>query len=437
MAESAITTSLPQAPPAPAGAPSAAAPRPAVRPRGVWDVIKLVLAPVASLRLTVVLFALSIVLVFCGTLAQIDAGIFTVVNTYFRTAVVWIPFQIFFPRRILVPGGFPYPGGWLLGGLLLANLLAAHVVRFKLTWRRSGILLIHSGLVVMMLSELITGLFAIEGKMTILVGRSLNFLEQHDAKELAIITSLDGKTDDVVVVPAGLLRRGGTIRNEMLPFDIQVVRYMTNSSRPDKATGGMSNPADAGDGKVAMVQERPETRGVDPEQEEDAPSAYLTFRDKASGDSLGTYLVTWWWSDRLSLWGEERPQHVTVDGKSYQVFLRSKRLYKPYTIHLNKFTHKVFEGTSTPRDFASDIRLVDPSENEDREVRIWMNNPLRYGGETFYQSGFIPGDLGTILQVVHNPGWLLPYIACAMVSGGMLVHFGLTLLGFLRRRAAS
>src|SRR5947207_734845 len=53
------------------------------------------LAVLASLRLTVVLFALSMVLVFVGTLAQMDEGIWTVVNKYFRSFGVWVPFQLF------------------------------------------------------------------------------------------------------------------------------------------------------------------------------------------------------------------------------------------------------------------------------------------------------------------------------------------------------
>ena len=73
-----------------------------------------------------------------------------------------------------------------------------------------------------------------------------------------------------------------------------------------------------------------------------------------------------------------------------------------------------------------------------------MNNPLRYvtkdeswfSGETFYQAGFFQDDSGTVLQVVKNPSWLLPYIACFMVSVGMAVHFGIHLFGFLRRRMA-
>src|SRR5438105_3404222 len=57
--------------------------------------LRALLMAVASLRITVVLFALSLVLVFLGTLAQVDVGIWTVVNHYFRTGIAWIPFQVF------------------------------------------------------------------------------------------------------------------------------------------------------------------------------------------------------------------------------------------------------------------------------------------------------------------------------------------------------
>jgi ABC-type transport system involved in cytochrome c biogenesis permease subunit len=125
---------------------------------------------------------------------------------------------------------------------------------------------------------------------------------------------------------------------------------------------------------------------------------------------------------------------VTVDGKKYDVSLRWKRTYKPYTIHLNHFTHDRYLGTDTPKDFSSEIHLVDPTHGVDRDhIRISMNDPLRYGGETFYQQSFVPGDAGTVLQVVRNPGWLMPYVSCLLVGIGMLIHFGLHLVGFLRK----
>jgi hypothetical protein len=399
------------------------------KPARRWSPYSLV-AWLASLRLTVVLFVLAFILVFAGTLAQVDAGIWTVVHTYFRTLYVWMPIQIFFPRTIHVGGGFYFPGGWAIGGALLTNLLAAHLVRFKLSWKRSGILLIHAGLIVMMLSEFITGKFAVEGTMTIVQGSTSNYLELHDQNELAI-TAPDGQ---VTTVPDKLLRKTGPIRDDRLPFDIDLVRFLTNSEPPRPLEPGETNPATAGDGAKLMPIEVAPVSGTDPDQGPDIPAVYLTFKEKGSGKALGTYLVSEWWSEYLQIFGEPKPQIVDDAGKRYEVSLRPARVYKPYTIYLKKFTHEVFKTTNIHKVFASNVRLINPETHEEREVHISMNEPLTYNGETFYQQAWLPGDTGTRLQVVHNPGQKMPYISCAMVSIGMLIHFGLHLLKFLQSR---
>jgi hypothetical protein len=116
--------------------------------------------------------------------------------------------------------------------------------------------------------------------------------------------------------------------------------------------------------------------------------------------------------------------------------LRPKRKYSDYTILLKRFTHQKFVGTETAKNFQSDVVVVNRKAEDRREVKIWMNHPLRYEGQTFYQASLYPLGKGTVLQVVRNPGWLLPYIACGMVSIGMLMHFGMHLREFLRRRMA-
>jgi hypothetical protein len=97
------------------------------------------LMPLASLRLTVVLLALSMLLVFVGTLAQVDSGIWYVQKRYFHSLWAWADFALFFPRPAeggrRIPGGFPIPGGYLLGVLLLVNLAAAYIAKFRLTWK--------------------------------------------------------------------------------------------------------------------------------------------------------------------------------------------------------------------------------------------------------------------------------------------------------------
>jgi hypothetical protein len=426
MSQTSITASS-QAAASPAGV--QAAPAATAKPRSRKGLARWVLEALASLKLTVVLLALSIVLVFCGTLAQVDHGIWVVVKTYFRSFFVWIPLLIFFPRSVSNPLpwyiGFPFPGGWTIGALLLVNLFAAHLVRFKISWKRSGILLIHAGLIVLMLSELITGLFAVEGNMSIATGGSSNFIERTEHMELAVVAPVDKQNEEVTSVPASILRKGGQISHASLPFDVRVVQYMPNTKDlVAPSVAGVANLATTGTGLRFVALEQPEGVGVDSDQKFDAPSAYLELKAKDTGESLGVYLVSALMPN---------PQTVDVGAKKYDIALRPHHDYKPYSMQLLDFTHKVYPGTNIPKDFRSRVRLTDKGNNEDREVEIYMNAPLRYEGETFYQVGVVGRDEGTVLQVVRNPGWQLPYIACTMVIVGLVVHFGINLTGFLRR----
>jgi ABC-type transport system involved in cytochrome c biogenesis permease subunit len=95
-------------------------------------------------------------------------------------------------------------------------------------------------------------------------------------------------------------------------------------------------------------------------------------------------------------------------------------------------------GTETAKNYSSELHLVDSSRGVDRDnVKISMNNPLRFAGETFYQQHYFndqEGREGTVLQVVTNTGWMIPYVACMLVGTGLLAQFSITLTRFLRRR---
>jgi ABC-type transport system involved in cytochrome c biogenesis permease subunit len=410
------------------------------KPEG-WSVER-ALASLAGLRLTVFLLAIGLLLVFFGTLAQMDEGIHAILAKYFRCWLAWVPFQIFvrfgqiflsFPHTWQIGGSFPFPGGWTIGFIMLVNLCAAHAVRFRLTWKRSGVLILHAGLIVLMMGELITGLFSVESRMTIWENGSSSYTESHNTTELAIIDPSDPKTDDVVVIPEGKLHtrddKPVLIQHEALPFDVEVLEYMVNSSEPRAVKPGAANRATAGEGLSLMVEKIPEVSGTEGDKT-DLAATYVTFKEKGTGKPLGTYLLSIWFSHPLLF---NKGQSVKVGDKEYTVSLRHQREYKPYTVYLKKFTHELYPGTTIPKNFSSNVRLVDAGRNEDRETDIYMNNPLRYEGETFYQSGFLPGDRGTILQVVHNPGDWLPYWSCILVTIGMMVHFSIGLVGFLSK----
>jgi ResB-like family len=389
----------------------------------------------ASPKLTVWLLAALMFLIFAGTWAQIDMGIWATLKMYFRSAIVLIPLQIFLPRAWNVPGAIPFPGGALLGTLLFVNLLAAHITRFKFTKKRFGLLLIHFALMLLFVGEFVTAQFAKESNMSIDEGQTISYTEDTRTVELVIIDPSDPDVDHVVAVPESRLVHGGLISDPMLPFEIQVEDYYLNADLVNVKDVTTPIPGPQVDrGTAAMfglaAVKKPVSNGVSGNSM-DLPVVYATLFHQ--GQRLGTWMVSLY----FSLIPEAQVQSVQVGDKTYQIALRYERTYKPYSLHLIDFAHDRYLGTDTPKNYSSRVRLVDPSQHEDREVLIYMNNPLRYRGETFYQASFKKGDGGTVLQVVRNPGWLIPYIACTIGAIGLVIQFGASLMRFLSRRRAS
>jgi hypothetical protein len=286
--------------------------------------------------------------------------------------------------------------------------------------------------------------------MVLQVGESANFVDHSRRVELAVTDTSDPKANKVVTLPQGSLTAGNRIADPALPFDVQVVEFLKNtdlipSNEPDP--DGVTRI----DGVTYKVLPAGEQPGVKSERE-DAAAVRVRFLKKGT-DEVIQVRSTRNGADEipqerlLSLWQYENfnnraymclPVTVEAGGKAYRVQLRNERLYRPYTIKLLDFEHKQYAGTSTPKDFASTVDLHDPETGEERlGVRIWMNHPLRHRGETFYQASTVYSDTGTVLQVVENPGWLIPYISCAVVTLGLMLHFGMNLMKFMNRRAAA
>jgi hypothetical protein len=114
---------------------------------------------------------------------------------------------------------------------------------------------------------------------------------------------------------------------------------------------------------------------------------------------------------------------IEAGGNRYELSLRFRRAYKPYTLHALQISNDHYVGTNIPRNFSTRVRVVDPVRGQDRQFVIRMNQPLRYAGDTYYQSQMAVDESTTTFQVVRNPGWLLPYFACAVMTLGLVVQF--------------
>jgi hypothetical protein len=353
------------------------------------------------------------VLIFLATLDQVDLGIYAVQLKWFRSLVV-----VHFIGKV----GFLYPGGYTLGFLLLANLIAAHVTRFKLTWKKSGIFLTHFGLILLLLGEFFTGLWQEDFQMRIDEGQTKNYSESFHFNELAVIDATDAKTDRVTAIPEAILAKQKTISHSSLPFRIEVKAYYPHAAMQllEQAKNPAPQLATTGFGRRFAVTPFPLPKSDDLT----LPAAYLELI--GTEGSLGTILVS-----AMS----PQPESFTYAGKTWQIALRVQREYKPFSLHLIKVTHDIYPGSDIPKNFASQVRLRSDDGREDQEFKIYMNNPLRFGGFTFYQYQMDSANKSTVLQVVRNPSWQMPYLACSLMFHGLVLQFGLSLWSFAQKRS--
>jgi hypothetical protein len=472
--------------------------------------INKVVAFFLSLKLTVVLLVLSMVLVFAGTLAQVDKDIWTVMDLYFRCFIAWIDLYVFFPRSMDIPDvSIPFPGGFLIGSLLVINLITVHWANFKILakggrkaagivflllgvlaiigvmfgwgtapvaatesdafWRvflrlgrgtfaalvlyiaclllyrkRAGMVLMHGGILFLLIGEFMTALYAVEAKMTIKEGETVNYIDHSQQLEIAFTDISNPDFNTVTTIPQSRLKDGADVQPEELPFNVKVHRYMVNSNRPQPLQSipeahRAAYPSYEGYGSRLYVAEQPEVSGASGAR--NAPSVDVELYDRTTGDSLGRYILSIWFYPNFVNRSWDMPTRLKANGREYEVYFRFRREYltspsgNSFSIKLLDFVHEKYEGTQMPKDFASQIHLINAGDDVDRELRIWMNNPLRYARLTFYQSGYLPDDSGTVLQVVRNDSWMIPYLSCMIVFVGMAAQFVQSLRRYQRRGA--
>ncbi len=357
----------------------------------------------------------------------------------------------------------------------LVLLLGANLLFDK----RGGIALLHFGVAMLMISELQVGLLAKENMLSLVEGESSVFVRDIRERELAIVSQIpdDKKTDKtndevkdttddkdktvgrdkVVVIPEARLTMaakfatqgdgkaaddagkdglnpGQIVELPSLPFDIAVRKFHRNSRLRGRIPGDEMR-ATEGLGSFAVPEPLQPVTGMD--DTHDISAVYLDVINRESGKVQQSMLVA---QDVSELRGAPLAEKATVDGKDYFFYLRFQRNYRDYEVKLLDVSRTNYVGSATPKDYRSEIEITDPTDGSKDHFTLWMNNPLRYRGETFYQSGFQAlegGKEASTISVVNNTGWMLPYIACMIVSFGMFAQFGQTLFRFLDKTERS
>jgi ResB-like family len=410
--------------------------------------IKKIVGFFKSLKLTVTLLAFAIVLVFVGTIAQADEGLYIAQSHYFRQWVV-IGANFFGHHIPLI-----LPGGYLIGTLLLVNLVVAHIYRFQLSTKKIGIMLAHSGVILLLVGQLATDMLARELQMNFTEGETRNYSDSTSEYEVIFVNA-----SEVTAIPAKLLQAGDKLKIDSLPFAVRLKSFFKNSDLNFRAPMMQNAPPAVNNGVARNFDftPAPEVKTTD---QKNIPTAIIELSGPVG--SSGDWVVSDWMNDAkgvefiqnnyTKLLGAGMaqkiaaqlavPQTIEMDGKKFTFSLRPTRIYQPYSLTLLKATHTIYAGTDIPKDFRSRVRIDNPQTGEKREVEISMNHPLRYGGYTYYQYQMGAGESAqmagvtpfSVLQVVRNPSWLTPYIGCAMVGLGLVIQFMYHLVGFVSKR---
>jgi len=312
------------------------------------------------------------------------------------------------------------------GAVVAAITLVGCYMVFR---RKGGVVLVHIGITMLLANEIYVTLTNQEQQMHLYEGQTSSYAIDIRSAEMFIADMRDRDAVTLMQIPAGKLAGGSVIQDAALPFDVKCIDWHANSNLVRVAPGEMPAATD-GYGHDYRIEPVPVIDGVSGESKQrNWAVGVVELLDRKSGKLIGVHLVS-----QLAEANDVRDT-VTVDGVPWQIGLRLKHIYKPYSISLDDVSSENYVGTDIPKTFESTIRLNHSDQGvTDARREIWMNNPLRYGNETFYQTGYdrMPdGREYTVLQIVQNKGWMIPYVACMYVVIGLFAHFFSMLVRFL------
>jgi len=346
------------------------------------------------------------VLVFFGTIAQKDIGLYASQMKYFST-YYFILFDY-----------IPLPGGRLTLIIMTVNLASSLFKKNLWKMKKVGVIILHIGGLLLLVGGGVTAQFSSEGNMVINEGENVDFVDDYHRMELCLVNISLEDSLEYIVFDDELLSEGQIINYERLGVKIEIISRIENTRIQNRVTLGDSIYKGFLKEFVLLPKE------PDKENTQNRPS--IIFRVRGSdNNSDGIY----------GLFLGQRDLDI-FDFKENQYFteFRRERSYLPFSIELLDFKKVLHPGTNVAKSFNSEINLIE--SKVPRRVLIQMNEPLRHQGYTFFQASFIEELDGeaTVLAVVKNYGRLFPYISSIIMSIGLLVHLMVNLPKMIRKK---
>ena len=347
-----------------------------------------------------------IILVFFGTIAQKDIGLYASQMKYFSSFY------------FLFLGFIPLPGGRLVLLLMTVNLFSSMFKRNLWQLKKIGIIIVHLGGLLLLVGGGLTAYFSSEGNMVIAEGETSNYVDDYHNMELAFVNNSLKDSLEYTVVDESLLFEGSRFRifdegpEIYIISNIKNVRIENRISPADSIYRGLLE-------KFVLLPKTPE-----PENTQNRPALIYKIEGTSNGSDgiYGLFL------------GQGLNDPYKINDQIFHSEYRRERTYVPFNIELIDFEKIMHPGTNVAKSFSSDVNLV---ENDiPRRTLIKMNEPLRHKGYTFFQASFIDDSEveTTVLATVKNYGRLFPYISSIIMSVGLLIHLLVMMPKMVKRK---
>lgn len=111
-----------------------------------------------------------------------------------------------------------------------------------------------------------------------------------------------------------------------------------------------------------------------------------------------------------------------------EFFIGSRQVDLPFKMSLEKFQMQMIPGTNQPASYESFVNVRDPRAEQvpEKSVHIYMNNPYKSDGYTFYQSSYFQDESGqyhSVLSVNKDPGRPIKYAGSILLVLSLILHF--------------
>ena len=156
------------------------------------------------------------ILVFVGTIAQRDMGLYYAQQKYFSNWLAWF-------------GLVPVPGGRLTMLIMFLNMMSLLFRHTLWHMKKVGIIIVHLGALLLLIGGGITAWFSFEGNMVLDEGGKSNFIVNSQQSELSFINTTQPNYDDVISLPEKILTNGNILNSSSLPFSIEIIQYHSNA----------------------------------------------------------------------------------------------------------------------------------------------------------------------------------------------------------------